>query len=104
MASLRLTSLLAALCALLTLTSAHNIQLRAHSQECFIENLHKEDRMVVTFQVGDREFGGSGNLEIDFYVCHCPDHAPSTHNPNLSSLPSPLFDFPHRTSSARVKN
>ncbi len=25
--------------------------------------------MTVTFQVGDREFGGSGNLEIDFWVC-----------------------------------
>ena len=24
--------------------------------------------MTVTFQVGDREFGGSGNLDIDFYV------------------------------------
>jgi hypothetical protein len=24
--------------------------------------------MTVTFQVGDREFGGSGNLEIDFTV------------------------------------
>lgn len=25
--------------------------------------------MTVTFQVGDREFGGSGNLDIDFWVC-----------------------------------
>ena len=49
-------------------TSAHNIQLRAHERECFHENLHKEDRMTVTYQVGDREFGGSGNLEIDFWV------------------------------------
>lgn len=24
--------------------------------------------MTVSFQVGDREFGGSGNLEIDFWV------------------------------------
>ena len=48
---------------------AHNIQLRAHSRECFHEELHKDDKMTVTFQVGDREFGGSGNLDIDFYVC-----------------------------------
>lgn len=27
--------------------------------------------MTVTFQVGDREFGGSGNLEIDFWVGGC---------------------------------
>lgn len=49
--------------------AAHNIQLRAHSRECFHETLHRDDKMTVTFQVGDREFGGSGNLEIDFWVC-----------------------------------
>lgn len=48
--------------------SAHNIQLQAHSRECFHEQLHRDDKMTVTFQVGDREFGGSGNLEIDFWV------------------------------------
>ena len=45
-----------------------NIQLRAHSRECFHETLHKDDKMTVTFQVGDREFGGSGNLDVDFWV------------------------------------
>ncbi len=49
-------------------TFAHNIQLGAHSRECFHEQLHKDDKMTVTFQVGDREFGGSGSLEIDFWV------------------------------------
>lgn len=53
---------------LLTIAHAHNIQLRAHSRECFHEALHKDDKMTVTFQVGDREFGGSGNLDIDFFV------------------------------------
>lgn len=52
----------------ITAVAAHNIQLRAHSRECFHEPLHKDDRMTVTFQVGDREFGGSGNLDIDFWV------------------------------------
>jgi len=52
----------------LSTVAAHNIQLRAHSRECFHEELHKDDKMTVTFQVGDREFGGSGNLDIDFYV------------------------------------
>jgi hypothetical protein len=47
---------------------AHNMQLRAHSRECFHEMLHADDRMTVTFQVGDREFGGSGNLDVDFWV------------------------------------
>lgn len=56
--------------ALLTsaLVSAHNIQLNAHGRECFFETLHKDDRMSVTFQVGDREFGGAGNLDVDFWV------------------------------------
>ena len=40
----------------------------AHSRECFHEELHKDDKMTVTFQVADREFGGSGNLDIDFFV------------------------------------
>lgn len=64
----RLLGILAVITTLLTLTCGHNIQLRAHSHECFHENLHIDDKMTVTFQVGDREFGGSGNLEIDFYV------------------------------------
>ncbi|EMD01314.1 hypothetical protein BAUCODRAFT_60789 [Baudoinia panamericana UAMH 10762] len=56
------------LTALPRLGYAHNIQMKAHSRECFHEELHKEDKMTVTFQVGDREFGGSGNLDIDFWV------------------------------------
>jgi hypothetical protein len=62
---------LLALGSLLGLVAAHNIQLAAHGRECFHENLHKDDKMTVTFQVGDREFGGAGNLDIDFWVsCH----------------------------------
>lgn len=48
---------------------SHNIQLGAHSRECFHEMLHRDDKMTVTFQVGDREFGGAGNLDVDFWVC-----------------------------------
>lgn len=53
---------------LLATVHAHNIQMGAHSRECFHEQLHKDDKMTVTFQVGDREFGGAGNLELDFWV------------------------------------
>lgn len=53
---------------LFTSAVAHNIQLPAHGRECFHESLHKDDKMTVSFQVGDREFGGAGNLEIDFWV------------------------------------
>ena len=65
---MRCSLLLSALLGLLTTTLAHNINLGAHSRECFHEVLHKDDKMTVTFQVGDREFGGAGNLEIDFWV------------------------------------
>ncbi|KAK5132633.1 hypothetical protein LTR08_008755 [Meristemomyces frigidus] len=59
---------LVAMSSLLALGNAHNIQMKAHSRECFHETLHKDDKMTVTFQVGDREFGGSGNLDIDFWI------------------------------------
>jgi hypothetical protein len=58
----------AVLAGLFSLSVAHNIQMKAHQRECFHESLHKDDKMTVTFQVGDREFGGSGNLEVDFWV------------------------------------
>jgi hypothetical protein len=51
--------------------TAHNIQLPAHGRECFFENLHKDDKMTVTFQVGDREFHSATNLDIDFWVRNC---------------------------------
>lgn len=63
-----LFTLLTAITTLLAVSNAHNIQLRAHSRECFHEELHKDDKMTVTFQVGDREFGSSGNLDLDFWV------------------------------------
>ena len=55
------------------LSLAHNINLGAHSRECFHEQLHKDDKMTVTFQVGDREPGAnSGALDIDFWVRELP--------------------------------
>lgn len=60
--------LLLAGAALFQAASAHNIALPAHGRECFHETLRKGDKMAVTFQVGDREFGSAGNLDIDFWV------------------------------------
>jgi p24 family protein beta-1 len=54
--------------AVFSAVTAHNIVLPAHGRECFHESLHKDDTMTVTFQVGDREFGSAGNLDIDFWV------------------------------------
>lgn len=67
--------------------TAHNIQLRAHSRECFHEELHKDDKMTVTYQVGDREFGGSSNLDIDFYVSRQPSKLGTETNWNRSPIP-----------------
>ncbi|CEJ85966.1 Putative Endosomal P24B protein [[Torrubiella] hemipterigena] len=60
-------SLLAAAVAF-QVAAAHNIVLPSHGLECFHENLRKDDKMTVTFQVGDREFGSAGNLDIDFWI------------------------------------
>jgi len=86
-----LKSLLALGAGLVAFTSAHNIQMKAHSRECFHENLHKDDQMTVTYQVGDREFGGSGNLEIDFWVIPNPSHpsSPPYSPPSQSNIPAP---------------
>lgn len=62
------SSILLAASSLLGAAVAHNIQLAAHGRECFHEMLHKDDKMTVTFQVGDREFGSAGNLHVDFWV------------------------------------
>jgi hypothetical protein len=62
------TPLLLAASTLFGVSWAHNIQLQAHSRECFHEQLHRDDKMTVTFQVGDREFGSAGNLDVDFWV------------------------------------
>ncbi|KAL9620798.1 MAG: hypothetical protein Q9160_004698 [Pyrenula sp. 1 TL-2023] len=67
-----------------SLVLSHNIALKAHSRECFHENLHRDDKMTVTFQVGDREFGGSGNLDIDFYIEN-PTHGHESQQYSVSS-------------------
>jgi hypothetical protein len=66
--AMRFTSLVFGAAALVATAAAHSIHLNPHARECFHENLHREDRMTVSYQVGDREFGSAGNLEIDFWV------------------------------------
>ncbi|KAJ8522965.1 hypothetical protein ONZ45_g537 [Pleurotus djamor] len=46
-----------------TLVSAHMIDVNAGKKECFFEDLHKNDKMTVTYQVG-----GGGHLDIDFWL------------------------------------
>ncbi|MCJ1286964.1 p24 complex component [Xylographa opegraphella] len=75
---------LSAFALLLGSALAHNIQLGAHSRECFHEELHKDDKMTVTFQVADREFGGSGNLDIDFFIQN-PSGGYQVHTRSVSS-------------------
>ncbi|RDB23201.1 Endosomal protein P24B [Hypsizygus marmoreus] len=45
------------------LVSAHLIEVAAGHKECFFEDLHKHDKMTVTYQVG-----GGGHLDIDFWL------------------------------------
>ncbi|PCH41231.1 COPII-coated vesicle protein [Wolfiporia cocos MD-104 SS10] len=51
-----------------TLVSAHMIEVPAGNKECFFEDLHVNDKMTVTYQVG-----GGGHLDIDFWL-QDPDH------------------------------
>lgn len=74
-ANMRLSAtILTALWGFSSAVSAHNILLKAHSRECYYEDLHTDDTMTITFQTGDREFGGSGNLDVNFWVCFWPHH------------------------------
>ncbi|KAF9055001.1 supernatant protein factor, C-terminal domain-containing protein [Hymenopellis radicata] len=43
--------------------NAHMIDVLAGRKECFFEDLHKQDKMTVTYQVG-----GGGHLDIDFWL------------------------------------
>ncbi|KAG8895294.1 p24 complex component, partial [Tulasnella sp. 403] len=45
------------------LALAHRIDLPASRKECFFEDLHVNDKMTVTYQVG-----GGGNLDVDFLM------------------------------------
>jgi len=42
---------------------AHTIQVLPSSKECFFEDLHVNDKMTVSYQVG-----GGGNMDIDFWL------------------------------------
>ncbi|KAI1001975.1 hypothetical protein K3495_g6228 [Podosphaera aphanis] len=68
---------------------AHNINLAAHDRECFHEELHRGDKMTVTFQVGDREFGGAGNLHIDFWI----ENPVGGHQTNQKSVANGDYSF-----------
>ncbi|KAH9973025.1 emp24/gp25L/p24 family/GOLD-domain-containing protein [Lactifluus volemus] len=43
--------------------SSHLIEVAAAKKECFFEDLHVNDQMTVTYQVG-----GGGHLDIDFWI------------------------------------
>ncbi|KAF8605472.1 supernatant protein factor, C-terminal domain-containing protein [Ceratobasidium sp. AG-I] len=45
------------------LAGAHMIDVPAGKKECFFEDLHVNDKMTVTYQVG-----GGGHLDIDFWL------------------------------------
>jgi len=48
---------------LFAVVSAHTIDLGPATKECFFEDLHREDKMTVTYQVA-----GGGHLDIDFWL------------------------------------
>ncbi|KAI0035689.1 supernatant protein factor C-terminal domain-containing protein [Vararia minispora EC-137] len=64
MASLRSLALWCTFGALvIPLCLSHLIEVPAGKKECFFEDLHANDKMTVTYQVG-----GGGHLDIDFWI------------------------------------
>ena len=45
------------------LVATHTITIPPHVKECFFEDLRHDDKMTITFQVGE-----GGHLDIDFWV------------------------------------
>ncbi|KAG8746791.1 p24 complex component [Ceratobasidium sp. 414] len=62
MLSWRITTVLG-LVTLTWLAGAHMIEVPAGKKECFFEDLHVNDKMTVTYQVG-----GGGHLDVDFWL------------------------------------
>ncbi|KAH9960483.1 emp24/gp25L/p24 family/GOLD-domain-containing protein [Russula dissimulans] len=54
--------------------SSHLIEIPASRKECFFEDLHVNDQMTVTYQVG-----GGGHLDIDFWINDPSGHAIKKH-------------------------
>ncbi|TFK55874.1 supernatant protein factor, C-terminal domain-containing protein [Heliocybe sulcata] len=50
------------------------IEVPASKKECFFEDLHVNDQMTVTYQVG-----GGGHLDIDFWLADPENHALGKH-------------------------
>ncbi|EAU84515.2 COPII-coated vesicle protein [Coprinopsis cinerea okayama7 len=55
--------LISSLAFMVSLASAHMIEVAAGKKECFFEDLHVHDKMTVTYQVGE-----GGHLDIDFWL------------------------------------
>jgi len=67
--------LLLSLFLLFQFVSSHLIEVPASKKECFFEDLHINDQMTVTYQVG-----GGGHLDIDFWISD-PDRDPIRKKP-----------------------
>ncbi|KAI5454946.1 p24 complex component [Naganishia albida] len=64
--------------------SAHRIDVDPGKKECFFEDLHHEDQMTVTYQVG-----GGGNMDIDFFLTDPTDQVLSS----IYRKPTGTFSF-----------
>ncbi|KIP01735.1 hypothetical protein PHLGIDRAFT_96735 [Phlebiopsis gigantea 11061_1 CR5-6] len=56
------------------IVTSHMIEVSAGKKECFFEDLHINDKMTVTYQVG-----GGGHLDIDFWLADPEGHAMHKH-------------------------
>ncbi|KAF8305453.1 supernatant protein factor C-terminal domain-containing protein [Clavulina sp. PMI_390] len=68
--------------------AGHMIDLKASTKECFFEDLHANDKMTVTYQVGT-----GGNLDIDFWLGD--PNGLAIHKDMLSSTGTASFTAEH---------
>ncbi|GHJ88458.1 hypothetical protein NliqN6_4860 [Naganishia liquefaciens] len=74
--------------AILQSCTAHRIDIEPGKKECFFEDLHHEDQMTVTYQVG-----GGGNMDIDFYLVDPASNVLSS----IHKKPTGTFAFTAKT-------
>lgn len=78
----------------ITAVHAHMIDVVAGKKECFFEDLHKQDKMTVTYQVG-----GGGHLDIDFWVRRLTSSTVVSHS-SIYTANGPWWRRPRKASQA----
>ncbi|KAI8068600.1 endosomal P24B protein [Gongronella butleri] len=100
-------SVVLTVCALLSLVCAISIDIDPHGEECFFEYLEPQDKLTVSYQVGEE-----GSTEIDFWIMNPNNEfvkstarqATGHHTINALSKGKYTYCFSNRMSSIPAKS